>query len=513
MTDLILHNANIVTMDLEHPVARMVAVKDGMISAVSSDDSPEALKDKLTRIIDCKGRTVLPGFIDAHCHIYALAGSLVTLNLSPRNNVCSIKDIQSMLKKQAEITPGDSWIRGKGYNEFYLEEKRHLTCRDLDEAVPDHPVKLTHRSGHAHVLNTKAMRLAGISIQTPEPPGGIIDRDLETGEPSGLFFEMGVFLARKIPPIGKNELKKGIQLADQVLLSKGITSVHDTSAGNNQSRWDLFKRWKNEALLTSRVNMMLGYDAFMKLRKKGFPKDSESNQLRFSGVKIILDEITGRIHPAQDDLNNMVLDIHKTGAQASLHAIEETAVKAACTAIEYALDKIPNQDHRHRIEHCSICPPTLAERLAASRIVVVSQPPFIYFNGERYRHTVPTKQLEHLYPFRTLLEKSVHVAGSSDCPIVPANNLAGIFSAVSRKDETGNVLSKNQGISPEAAIRLSTSSAAFASFEEGLKGSITKGKLADFIVLSKNPASVPSDEIREIEIKMTIVDGKVVWRK
>jgi predicted amidohydrolase YtcJ len=231
------------------------------------------------------------------------------------------------------------------------------------------------------------------------------------------------------------------------------------------------------------------------------------------GVKIILDETTGHLHPPQDELNRMVLQIHRAGLQVAIHAIEEDAVESACTAIENALVKAPRSDHRHRIEHCSICLPELSRRIASLGIRVVTQPPFLYFNGERYLNTVPSRQLDHLYPVHTLKKEGVKVAGSSDCPIVPPDPLIGIYAATSRASERGNIIGTEEKISSMDALLLYTLNAAQCTFEESIKGSITPGKFADLIMLDGDPTQLPPEEVLNLTVMITMIDGEVLWEK
>ena len=227
----------------------------------------------------------------------------------------------------------------------------------------------------------------------------------------------------------------------------------------------------------------------------------------------MVDEVTGRLHPPQKELNELVFEIHRSRFQAAIHAVEEPAIEAACNAVEYALQKLPRSDHRHRIEHCSVCPPTLAKRLASTGVTVVTQPPFIYYSGDRYLETVSPSQLTSLYPLATLIKNRVHIAGSSDCPVVPPNPLIGIYSACSRMSETGNFVQAQEGIAPLEALRMYTTYAARAAFEEDKKGSIRPGKLADLVVLSADPTHVSIEEIKDIEAEMTILNGEIVWNK
>lgn len=511
--NLLLINANIITLDRFRPKADWVATGGGKILSLGDKEELGLSRIDEAEIIDCKGRTVLPGFIDPHLHLLSFAESLMTLNLKPDYGIRSVADMQSSILRLSRDMPQRTWIRGKGYDEFYLAEKRHPNRWDFDKVAPNHPVKLTHRSGHAHVLNSLALKIVGIGIETPDPPGGLIKRDLNTGLPTGLLYEMGDFLSARIPPLDNEDLEKGIKMADQALISHGITSIHDASSRNDMARWNLFQSWKEKGLLNPRVDIMLGMEGFEKNILESFSTALHPEQLRVSGVKIIIDETTGRLHPSQPELNKMVSEVHQAGIQVAIHAIEEKAIEAARIAIESAVKRKPRKDHRHRIEHCSVCPPSLAKRIASLCITVVTQPPFIYYNAERYLQTVPEEQLNYLYPLRTLLHHGINVAGSSDCPIVPPNPLMGMYAAVSRRGETGDIVGGDEKIPLTEALRMYTQYAARAMFEEGIKGIITPGKVADMVVLNGDPTQLPQDEIKDLKVEMTIIDGEVVWKR
>jgi len=495
------------------PKALLIAIQNGVIIEVTGDNRPKALTNQKSKQIDCHGKTILPGFIDPHCHIYSFAERLVSLRVEPANNIRSIPEMQEKIRRLSkEMRPG-TWIRASGYNEFYVDEKRHPTRCDLDEATSLHPIKLSHRTGQAHVLNSLALKLVDIRRETPDPPGGFIDRDPKTGEPTGLLFNMGGFLSKRIPPLDHKQLEKGLGLANRELLSCGITSIEDASSHNNRERWKIFCQWKERELLKPRMSMMMGMEGYSKYPKKDFQIHVDEAQLRIGGVKILLDETTGCLYPDQDELNDLVLKIHRAGRQVAIHAVEERAVDSACTAIERAIEQLPEKEHRHRIEHCSVCSPTMAGRLASCGIMVVTQPPFIFYNGERYLNTVHKNQLANLYPLRTLIKAGVSVVGSSDSPIVPPNPLVGLYAAVSRMSQEGTPVSPEQGIQITDALKMYTMNAARAGFEDHRKGSITPGKLADMVVLSDDPTAVPIHETKDINVEMTIIGGEVVWEK
>jgi hypothetical protein len=255
--------------------------------------------------------------------------------------------------------------------------------------------------------------------------------------------------------------------------------------------------------------MMTGLNAFFKLHQESdYSSRLGPDELGLGGVKIIADEVTGSLHPPQEELNEAVQCIHAAGWQAAIHAIEETVIEAAGNAIEYALGKIPRQDHRHRIEHCSVCSPTLLKRLARLGVVIVTQPTFIARNGDRYLQTVPGNQLHDLYAIRSMLENGLLAAAGSDFPVGDPNPMIGICAAVTRRTECGAVLSQ-QRIGVLDALKMYTIGSAAAGFEEGTKGSLSPGKLADIVMLTENPLEVDPDHIKDIRVAMTVVGGRV----
>ncbi len=511
IADLILKNANIVTVDPRQPAAELVAIKGSKILLVADNKSLESVRGARTKIIDCQAKTVVPGFNDAHCHPFSLIRKLINIDLSP-SSVSSISDIKAAISQKVQNTPSGQWIMGTDYNDFYLAEKRHPTRWDIDEVAPHHPVVLSHRSLHACVLNSRALSLAGINIETPEPPGALIDRDINTGEPSGLLFEMLGHIREKVmPPLSEAELTNGITLANYHYLSQGITSIQNASLINDFNRWQTCRRFKDAGKLKSRIYMMSGIETVGQFQEAGLAFGSGDSQLRLGGIKMTLNEATGQLYPPQPELTQQVLNAQQAGFQVAIHAIQENAVEAAIIALEYAHSRLPQADRRHRIEHCSECPPRLLNRLKELRAAIVTQPPFLHYSGERYLVTVPTTQLQWLYRIKSFLDSGLVVAGSSDSPIVPDNPLVGIYAAVTRQTKSGQQLLPEECISASQALVMYTINGAYVSLEEGIKGSITQGKLADMVLLSNDPTKVPTEEIKNIKVEMTIIGGKVVW--
>lgn len=502
---LILYNANVLTMDAPRPRARAVAIQGPRILAVGPEAEALHYRGEETQLIDCDARTVLPGFIDAHCHLLSYAASLLSLDLSPQS-VSSVADIQQAVRARAAVMPPGSWIRGAGYDETALAEKRHPTRHDLDAAAPRHPVRLIHRSGHASVLNSLALSLAGITIETEEPPGGCIDRDVRSGEPTGLLIEMDQLLERAIPPLAHDELAGAVQDAALRFLSQGVTSIQDATAANGPGEWQLFRRLIEDGRLPLNVTLMEGVDSLGRM-----PEEALDGRLRRGPVKIALREVGAEIYPDERELGEMVWETHRRGRQVAVHAVTEQAIAAALLAVERALQRMPRPDHRHRIEHCGVCPPDLAQRLGRAGVAVVTQPSFLYFSGDRYLSQVPPDDLPHLYPLARLRRAGVEVAASSDAPVVPPASLRSIEAAVTRRSRNGRQLSSEEKLDIEEALRIHSPAGAWAAFEEGLRGSLAPGKDADLVLLSADPTAVAVEQISAVKVEMTIVRGEIAW--
>jgi predicted amidohydrolase YtcJ len=502
---LIFHNVHVLTMEPSRPRAEAVAVAGGRLLAVGSEAWVERYRGRETRLIDGRGRTLLPGFIDAHCHLLSYAASLLSIDCSPRA-VRFIADIRAAVAAAAARTPEGRWLRAVGYDESELAEGRHPTRRDLDAAAPRHPVRLLHRTGRGCVLNSLAMSLAGLTAASEEPPGGYMDRDPTSGEPTGLLLEMNSVVDPFVPPLAYDELSAGVRQAAQAFLSEGVTAIHDATATNGRREWELFRRLMTDGRLPLSVTLMEGYDHLGEL-----PEADDALPLRRGPVKLVISELGEEAHPGPAELAEMVRWVHEAGRQAAIHAVGEAAVAAAAEALAAALRRRPRRDHRHRIEHCGVCPPALARRLAGLGVVVVTQPPFVYHNGDRYLRQVPAKDLPHLYPLRTLLEAGVPLAAGSDAPVVPPGVFAGLTGAVGRLSSSGAAVAPDQAISVEEALAMHTRTAAHAAFEEGERGTLRAGKRADLVLMSADPLSGVA--VESLHAEMTVAGGEIAWQR
>jgi predicted amidohydrolase YtcJ len=511
--DLILENAEIITCDPSIKRAEALAVKKGIIAAVGDSESINVLKNAQTRTIDCGHRVLAPGFIDAHCHFFALARKFMSLDLSP-GKVNSIEDLKNILSQKAATLQQGAWITGTDYNEFYLKEQRHPVRQDLDGVTLTHPIMIVHRSMHACVLNSLAMQIVGITSETEEPPGGIIDRDLDTGEPNGILFEMLDYVQKRRETAGRQDkIEKVAGEIDRYYLSQGITSFQEATVTNDTAQWRVYEKLKKSGKLHSRIGMMAGMNFMTQFQEAGLLSGTGDNQLRMGPLKIVLNETTGQLTPDQNSLNRIILEAGWAGFQIAVHAVETTTVEAAVKALEYASSIHRQIDARYRIEHCSECTVELRQRLSNLKAVIVSQPAFLYYSGDRYLETVRPEIQPCLYTFKSWLDSGLTVAGSSDSPVVPVNPLMGIYAAVNRRAESGQTVLAGERITAEQALKMFTFNAAYASFEEPIKGSLSPGKLADIIMLNKNPLTCSPEDIKDIQVEMTIIDGCVAWQK
>jgi len=506
--DLILNNANIITFDPARPKATTVAVKDGKILHVGiNDDGNHPAGHK----INCGGKTLIPGFNDAHCHILAFASSLLSVDCTP-SSVSSIREIKERIHKRAQTATDGEWIRAFGYDEFRLAERRHPNRFDLDEAAPNHPVKLMHRSRHACVLNSRALALAGITNETEEPQGGVIDRDLQSGQPSGMLFEMNDYIEDRIPPISSREIERGVRIANETYLSMGITSLQDATASNSIASWKFFRQMKESEALVPRLSVMMGLRYLDELLEQGFLPRYGTNEMRLGALKVIISEARGCLYPNISELKQMVTHAQRQGFQIAIHAVEENTIEAAVSVLESIAEKLSKNDHRHRIEHCSVCTDTLLDRLGNIRALVVTQPSFIYHSGERYLETVPEDQQPLLHRISSFLKSGLKPCAGSDNPVAPLNPLLSIHAAVNRRTQEGNVFFSRERVLPSVALEMHTRAAAYAAFDENIKGTVSPGKLADFTLLSNDPLKMAPEQIRDIKVDATIIGGEVVWR-
>lgn len=508
--DLLIRNAAVLTMDPTHPHAAAVGVHNGVITFVGETADADSLTGPNTRIVEAHGATLTPGLIDPHIHLLGEAARRVSVDCSP-DAVSSIADIRNAIADRAQTLPPGSWIRVAGYDEFSLAEQRHPTRHDLDAAAPHHPVKLVHRSGHIWVLNTLALEHAGIRIDTEEPPGATIDRDLPSGEPSGLLMEMDAWIQARTPPPSPTEIESGLSQVSATLLAHGVTFVQDASETNGLDAWNDMGQYKQRETLRIQTSMMVGAAHLNVLRAAGLGFGDERDGLHVGPVKIVLTESSASLHPAQNELNQIVANAHVAGFQVAIHAVTAPAVESAVTALERVGDIASRQGLRHRIEHASICPPNLLRRIHDAGIGIVTQPAFLYHSGNRFLQTVNPQDVPWLYRTTAIHRAGIPIAASSDAPVSPLDPRPSLYSAVTRRSRTGNVVGEPDGLEIEHALELHTRHAAHLTHQEAQRSTISIGKRADLALWDRNLLDlVAPEDLLEARILHTFLSGRSV---
>ncbi len=524
--ELVLLGARVHTLDPASPRAEALATWQGRVLAVGRREDVLPLIGPGTRVVDARGATVLPGFHDAHCHVLLFGLSLVEVNVRQATSVAQVVQI---VASQVQKTPPGRWIRGGGYNDNILG--RHPTREDLDPVSPHHPVWLYHVSGHMGVANTQALTLAGISRETPDPPGGHIVRDA-AGEPTGLLLETAQDLIKRVlPAYTLEEIKAALAAAGRQMATEGITAVQDAWAGwIAPEEFRAYQEAVEEGLLPQRVWLMVDVEQLHVRDGRfdfafGLHTGFGGDRLRLGALKIFIDGsligrtaamrepyadppgTTGMLVKERDTLVELVRRAHAGGWQVAMHAIGDRAVEVGLDAVEQVMGPEAAR-FRPRIEHCCLAPPDLLQRIRRIRPVVVTQPRFLYELGDGYRFALGDERLRWLLPMAGL--RGVPVALSSDRPVVDGAPLKGIQAAVTRTTRGGWALAPEESLSVDEAVRAYTVGGAYAAFAEGELGTLSVGKWADFVVLDRDPFSAELDELEGIRVLYTVVGGKVI---
>ncbi len=507
MPGLILANARVLTMDPRRPSADSVAVKGGRILWVGSHaDVPQS---RGARLVDCGGGTLLPAFHDAHIHLLAYASSLSAVDCRPPS-VSSIGDIGQAVTRRASNTPVGEWIRAWGYDETSLAERRHPTRRDLDKFAPRHPLRLDHRSGHACVLNSLALERVGIGMSFSEPPGATVARELDSGEPSGLLFEMEDYLDGRIPQPSRERIETSLKRASENLLAYGVTSVQDATHVNSVARWEFLDGLSESIDPIPRITLMPGYRHLNEFVERGLRFGAYGLHLRLGHVKIMATASSGRQTPDKRELSRMIAECVESGFPVAVHAVESHVVRS----VAESLSAIPGSHllgAPHRVEHASECPPDALRAVARSSAMVATQPVFIYQNGDRYRATVERRTLPYLYRLRAFAERGVDVAFSSDAPVGDPNPMRGIYAAVERRTTSGNIIAPDERIAVSDALERYTSVSARAAGIENEVGGIAPGTLADMVLFEEDITSVAPERLADSRPVMTMLGGRIAW--
>jgi hypothetical protein len=531
--ELIVEDAEFVTMapgsNAGTDGAGSMLVRDGRIAAIGPAAAVRAAAEPGAAVVRLDGATVIPGLIDAHCHVinvgYLAAGADCSQPAAP-----DIPAIQARLRAAADATPAGSWVMGSGYVEYKLAERRHPTRADLDAAVPDRPAVIYHTSLHVCVLNSAALREAGFADGQPDPPDGAFGRD-EAGRLTGVVFEGPMFrvfagkLRDDLAQMDAAARARVVRSAGQRLAALGVTAACDADV--RCPTLAAYAEADAAGDLSQRIYALTVYDEVDQLVKSGLA-GRRSGRLAAQAVKIWADggmsSRTAAIHgtypvppygsgilyfePAE--LTAMVRDFAARGFQVCVHAQGDRAIEITLDAYAQTLAGTPGNPRRHRIEHGGAMYPALTARAAALGIPVVSQPGFLSGLGDGFAEAFGG-QADQLYAFRSWQRAGITVAGSSDAPVITPDPLTGIRDAILRRTAAGRVIGPGERLAARDALALYTAGGAFAMHRETEIGSLEPGKLADFAVLDRNPLSTDPEQITGIHVLATVVDGAPVY--
>lgn len=536
------YNGNILTMDGDSKTAESVLVGNGKI--IFCGDYKEGIKytDDKTKHINLNGRTLLPGFNDSHMHLISYGLSKYKVDLSNADSIDNIKAKLHSFVKDEKSPVFKEWILGSGWNHERFKEKRLPTKEDIDEIIKDRPVFLSRACYHICVVNSKALEVAGIDKNTKDPEGGKIDRDPITGEPTGVLRENALYMVyNKIPFIEdiddiKEIVQSGIEEANKV----GITSIQTDDFSHLKSYTkiiDAYKQLRDENKLNARINLQMllkdkkTLEDFLTLKIKTGDGDE---WVRFGPLKILGDGSLGSRTaaldaPYEDDKNTNgvliygdqevgeILELaYKKGLQLAVHAIGDRCMNQILNIYKKLYEKYPKKDPRFRIIHCQICSQEILAKFKELDVIADIQPIFMKTDMYMAENRVGKERMKWSYQWKKMKEMGIRLAGGSDCPVETFNPILGVYTAVTRKDLKGY---PEEGWYPEEkldlydALKLFTTNSAYCTFEEKVKGKIKKGMLADLVILSEDITSVEPDTIKDVQVDMTMVGGKIVYQR
>lgn len=521
---LILHNANIFTSNPNQPNAQAIAITNGNIVAIGTDSDILRLAGATTKKINIGGKTITPGFIDAHSHpAYSGVAHL-------RNVDCDLRSIEAIklaIKGKIDKSPDNSWVSGFKYDDTKTKEGRYITRYDLDEISPNHPVIITHRGGHTAYVNSLALKLAGITNETPDPEGGMIIRG-DNGEPTGLLQETATSLVNNLVPneFTEKDNQEGVKLITQMMAKSGVTSV--TEAYGNKEYLKAYRDAQQADELSIRINSMIGYYEIDDMISQGIKTGDGDDWVRVGGMKLTCDgsisERTARLSKSYvgrpDDFGIIVMDeeelyeyaikAHKADWQIGIHANGDVGIDKSMNVFERIQNEHPRNDPRFRLEHCTVINDDLIRRMKALNVIPNPFSTYVYFHGEKMV-AYGKERLENMFAVKSFLDAGINVTQTSDYPPGPFEPMMALQSSVTRTDMSGNVWGPSQRVSVQQAITVGTINGAYASYDEHKKGSLEPGKFADLVVLDEDPTKVNPNKIININIERTMVNGQWVY--
>jgi predicted amidohydrolase YtcJ len=531
--ELVVHNAKVYTVDAAIPRAEAFAVKNGRVVAVGSSAAIKALGGKSTQLFDAKQMTIVPGFTDTHNHAGGTTLLYEVLVGNPFEvEFVTIASIIEKLRAKAQKTPPGTWVEGYFHDDTKLKDKRPLNLHDLDQVSTEHPVVVQHRGGHTSFYNSKALAMAGITKDTPNPPGGTFDRDAN-GQLNGRVTDRARGAVSRVgqrpsftPEQSAQRDRDGIAHISKQFARYGLTTVHheggDLSAIQEvRARGDLHHRVSYEAsgrvldsMMASGIRSGFG-DEWIKFGATSehtvdgsFSERTMALSIPYPGIQ---PPYKGNVTETQEDLNAWVERVHRAGIQVNCHANGDVAIDMYLTAFERAQKAFPRADARPKITHCTLINDDLVRRIKAAGAVPAMFTTYAYYNTDKFPF-YGEELMKRSMAYRTLLDAGIVATAGSDFSPGPFAPLMGMQGMVTRKGWDGTTWGLNQRITVDEAIKVNTLNGAYASHEESLKGSITAGKLADFVVLADDPHTVDKEKMKDIQIVRTVVGGATVYQ-
>jgi len=526
--DFALIEGKIYTADAEDSFAEAVAVKTGRIVAIGTNESIAKHIGAATEVLDVQGHLVTPGFIDAHCHFEMGGESLSTLTF---RGVRSVEKVQDLVAEKIKELPEGSPVFGSQFDHTLFPGQRWPTKEDLDKVSPNNPVVIQRVDGHSVWINSVALEESGITKDTPNPFGGEIVRDSETGEPTGILKESAEELIKVEKPkeglTPEENIKRAINHAAMI----GVTGVHTSTT---LDELDILRKLDGEGLLSLRIYGWLPIDGIDRYRQMGIKRGTGTEKVRIGFLKIFVDgtissstallfapfsdepDKSGLAQYEEEKFNALVEEAHKNGYQVGMHAIGDKAIHWALTAVERAQQKHGKKGLRHRIEHVSVLHPDDIARFEKLGVVPSMQPTHCTTDLMYCEQRFGKERCEGVYAWRSLLEAGARLAFGSDWPVEPLNPMRGLYSCVARKSIDFGIPEggwfPGQRLTMAEAIKHFTLGSAYASHEEDIKGSLEVGKLADMVILSRDLFTIEPEEILETRVLYTILGGKIVYK-
>ena len=523
--DLVLTNGNIVTVDEANPRAQAVAIANGHFVAVGSNEEIRPLTGALTKKVDLGGKTVLPGFIDAHTHpAWSGLRHLREVDCDLR----SIGAIQEALRERAKQTPPGEWVLGFKYDDTKTAEGRFMTRQDLDEVSREHPIYVNHRGGHSSYVNSRAFEAAGVDEKTPDPPGGKFVRDPTTGKLHGRTLETGNDFFEKVIPskFSRSDYQEGVQLISKMMVATGVTSVHD--AGGSTDDLLAYQDARTAGELLFRVYCLIRYADLDRMIDAGVRTGLGDEWVRVGSMKTVCDgsisertallskpyvgrpDDYGILVTEEGELYEQARKAHQAGWQIGIHANGDVGIDTTLRVFERLQRESPRPDPRYRLEHCTVINKSLVRRIKKLDAIPNPFSTYVYFHGEKMPE-YGAERLEDMFAVRSFLDAGIKVTQTSDYPPGPFEPMMALQSSVTRTDMNGNLWGGSQKVTVEEAIRVGTLHGAYASYEEDVKGSIRAGKYADLVVLGRDPLQEDPFSLIDIPVERTMVGGRWVY--